>query len=117
MASPRSLPSRAEFLARVALHVAIGAGIITVSLGVGMLGYHHFAGLPWLDAFLNASMILTGMGPVAPLATPQAKLFASIYALFSGIAFLSVAAVLVAPIAHRFLHRLHLDMAGDDSHT
>ena len=111
----RSLPPRAEFVARVALHAAIGGSIIVVSLGIGVVGYHAFAGLPWIDALLNAAMILTGMGPVDPVMTTEAKLFATFYALFSGVAFLGVAAVLIAPVAHRFLHRLHLDMAAEET--
>lgn len=78
-----------------------------------MLGYHLFAGLSWLDALVNASMILTGMGPVDQMTSVGAKLFASFYALFSGVAFLTIVAVLLAPAVHRFLHRFHLDLAGD----
>ena len=83
------------------------------SLGLGMVGYHQIAGLSWLDALLNASMILTGMGPVNEMTTVGAKLFASFYALFSGVAFLTIVAVLLAPAVHRFLHRFHLDLAGE----
>ena len=80
---------------------------------MGMLGYHFLARLTWLDALVNASMILTGMGPVDQMTTVGAKLFASFYALFSGVAFLTIVAVLLAPAVHRFLHRFHLDLAGD----
>jgi len=83
------------------------------SLALGMLGYHLVAGLSWIDALVNASMILTGMGPVDEMSTVGAKLFASFYALFSGVAFLTIVAVLLAPAVHRFLHRFHLDLAGD----
>ncbi len=83
------------------------------SLALGVLGYHLIAGLSWLDALLNASMILTGMGPVNEIATAAGKLFASFYALFSGVAFLTIVAVLLAPAVHRFLHRFHLELAGD----
>ena len=83
------------------------------SLAFGAIGYHALADLPWLDATLNAAMILTGMGPVDPLRTPAAKLFGIFYALFSGVAFLTMVAVLFAPVAHRFLHRFHLDIARD----
>ena len=75
-----------------------------------MVGYHLTAGLDWVDALLNASMILTGMGPVSPLATNGAKLFASAYALFSGVIFIASAGVAVGPVAHRFLHRFHLEL-------
>lgn len=83
------------------------------SLALGVLGYHLLAGLSWLDALVNASMILTGMGPVDGIKTVAGKLFASFYALFSGVAFLTIVAVLLAPAVHRFLHRFHLDLAGD----
>jgi len=83
--------------------------IITGSLGLGVLGYRIFAHLGWIDSLLNASMILTGMGPVDPMRTNGAKLFASFYAIFSGVAFLSSVGVFLAPIAHRLLHRFHLD--------
>ena len=83
------------------------------SLALGVLGYHLIAGLSWIDAVVNAAMILTGMGPVNEMTTVGAKLFASFYALFSGVAFLTIVAVLLAPAVHRFLHRFHLDLAGD----
>jgi hypothetical protein len=101
--------SRTEFVKRIARHVALALVILSFSLGLGVAGYHYFAGLHWVDALLNASMILTGMGPVDTLHTSKAKLFASFYALFSGVVFLGVASVLVAPFAHRLLHRLHLE--------
>jgi hypothetical protein len=103
------LLNRAAFTRRVARHVILALFVLGFGLGIGVLGYHYLAELPWLDALLNASMILSGMGPVDPLHTPMAKLFASFYALFSGLAFIAVASVLVAPFAHRILHRLHLD--------
>jgi len=83
--------------------------LIIVSLLIGVLGYHYLNGLGWLDALVNASMILTGMGPVDPLKNNIAKWFASAYAIFSGVAFLSIIAVLLAPAVHRFLHRLHVE--------
>lgn len=82
--------------------------LIGFSLGIGVLGYHYFSDLPWLDALLNASMILTGMGPVDPMKTDGAKWFASLYAIYSGVAFLSTVAVFLTPIVHRFLHKHHL---------
>lgn len=92
-----------------------GFGIlITGSLGIGMAGYHWTEGLPWLDALLNASMILTGMGPVNPVQTAAGKLFASAYALFSGVVFLTAVAVLLAPGFHRFLRKFRLDMDEED---
>lgn len=103
----------AKFLRRLALHGLAAGGVVAGGLGVGILGYHLLEGLPWIDALLNASMILGGMGPVDTLHTSAGKLFASFYSLFSGIVFLVTAGILVAPVAHRLLHRLHLD--GDES--
>ncbi len=79
-----------------------------------MGGYHGFERLPWLDAFLNAAMILSGMGPVAPIQTVAGKLFAGFYALFSGFALLTSAAVVFAPVFHRFLHKFHLEAESDE---
>jgi len=83
--------------------------ILAFSLGLGIAGYHYLGELNWIDALLNASMILTGMGPVDVLHGNTPKLFASFYALYSGIVFLGVASVLVAPFAHRLLHKFHLE--------
>jgi len=82
---------------------------ILAALAIGVLGYHSVAGLSWIDSLLNASMILTGMGPVDPMKTDAAKLFASLYAIFSGSVFLTAIAFVLAPIFHRLLHRFHLD--------
>lgn len=103
------LLSRAAFLKRVANHGIFALVVVTFALGIGVLGYHYLGELAWIDALLNASMILGGMGPVDPLRNPSAKLFASCYALFSGVVFITVASVLVAPFAHRLLHSLQLD--------
>jgi hypothetical protein len=102
------LPAR-RFAARLLVHAAVGLTVIAASLGLGILGYHHFEGLPWLDATLNASMILGGMGPVDAIRTAGGKAFASGYALFSGVVFLVVVGIMVAPAAHRVLHRLHFE--------
>lgn len=83
--------------------------LLAISLGIGMLGYRFTTGMDWMDAFLNASMILTGMGPVDAMATPGAKFFAGCYALFSGVIFLSTVAVMFAPLVHRLLHLMHMD--------
>jgi len=107
---PLPMPTRREFARHMGRGVAVSSALIAVSLGVGVLGYHATAGLDWIDALLNASMILTGMGPVTPLSTTGAKLFASAYALFSGVIFIASAGVLVGPVAHRFLHRFHLEL-------
>ncbi len=108
------LPTRQEFARRMSLSLVVSSALIAISLGVGVLGYHLSAGLDWIDALLNASMILTGMGPVSPLQSTGAKLFASAYALFSGVIFIASAGVAVGPVAHRFLHRFHLELDDPD---
>ncbi len=106
--SDRLLP-RAEFTIRVIWHLSLALLILLFSLGLGVVGYHLTDGLPWLDSLLNASMILGGMGPVDKLVTDSGKLFASFYALYSGIVFIGVAGIVIAPVAHRVLHKLHLE--------
>jgi hypothetical protein len=105
------LPPRL-FLRRLLGHGLAAFLLLLISLSIGMAGYHFTEGLSWVDALLNASMILGGMGPVNALHTEAGKLFASAYALYSGVAFLAMAGILIAPVAHRFLHHLHLE-AGD----
>ena len=100
---------REKFLRRVARHGGVSVLIIVLSLGIGTAGYHVFGELGWIDALLNASMILTGMGPVNILTTNGAKLFASFYALYSGIVFLAATGVFLAPLVHRVLHTLHAE--------
>ncbi len=97
-----------RFVRRILNHVLVGLAIIAFSLVIGILGYHVFERLSWLDSLLNASMILGGMGPVNPIRSTGGKLFASFYALYSGVVFLVVVGIMVAPLAHRVLHRLHL---------
>src|SRR5215218_1637425 len=104
---------RPEFLVRLGGSFGLTTLIVAFSLLVGGAGYHYLGRLPWIDAFLNASMILTGMGPVDPMRTTPGKLFSMFYALFSGIAFLTAMAVLLAPIIHRGLHRFHLAESDD----
>jgi hypothetical protein len=101
--------NRAEFTKRVVGHVMLGLFVLALALGIGVIGYHYLGDLEWVDALLNDSMILGGMGPVDPLPKPVAKLFASGYALFSGLVFIGVASLLLAPFVHRLLHRFHLD--------
>lgn len=85
-----------------------------IALGIGIFGYHWFEGMPWIDATLNASMILGGMGPVSPLNTAGGKLFASAYALFSGVIFIGIMGLILAPFIHRVLHRFHIEaVAGE----
>ena len=97
------------FLKRLAASFVLGMSLILASLFCGMAGYHYFENLPWLDAFLNAAMILSGMGPLAQPATEGGKLFAGIYALYSGLAVVMIAGITFAPVVHRFLHKLHAD--------
>lgn len=98
-----------KFRKRVAHHAAIATAMIVVALGIGVMGYHLIGGLGWIDSILEASMILGGMGPVSAPHTDAAKLFASFYALFSGLMFIGIAGVMVAPVAHRILHRFHIE--------
>jgi hypothetical protein len=107
------LLSRPAFLKRLMLTVAMGTALIIVSLLGGMAGYHYFEGLSWIDAFTNAAMILSGMGPLAQPATTNGKIFAGLYALYSGFAVLIIAGIIFAPIVHRFLHHLHAEEDGD----
>jgi hypothetical protein len=100
---------RHRFVWRVVWFLALSALAIGIALGVGVLGYHFIGGLPWIDALLNASMILGGMGPVDPITTHAGKLFASAYALFSGLLFIGAASLVVAPFVHRIMHTIHLD--------
>ena len=95
------------FAKRLALNGIIGLLLLLFSLGVGMLGYHFLENLSWIDSLLNASMILGGMGPVSPLQTTGGKIFASFYALYSGVILLASVGILATPIFHRFLHRFH----------
>lgn len=108
------LVSRTQFLVRVLRHSLFATAIIGTSLGIGVLGYHLIEGQPWVDALLNASMLLGGMGPVGELHTTGGKLFASAYALFSGTVFLVAIAVMFAPVYHRFLHHFHLAYDEDE---
>jgi hypothetical protein len=112
MYEPRSRPllSRAKFARRVVRHLLLAVFLIAVALGMGVAGYHCIGGLSWIDSLLNASMILGGMGPVDPLHSTTAKIFASFYALFSGLAFVGIASLMIAPFAHRLLHRFHLEV-------
>ena len=111
MYEPRNRPllSRAKFARRVARHGLVALAAIAIALGIGVIGYHSLADLGWSDSLLNASMILGGMGPVDPLRSSTAKIFASCYALFSGLAFIGIASLMVVPFAHRLLHRFHVE--------
>lgn len=108
-----SMLSLAAFIARLLRHAGIAMGILAGSLMIGVAGFRFLADTDWLDALLNASMLLGGMGPVGELQKWSAlgKIFASVYALYSGLVFLVVASVLIAPVFHRFLHHFHLEMS------
>ena len=97
------------FLGRFLRYFASAAGLVGAALGGGVLGYHYIGELGWIDSILNASMILGGMGPVDPLKNDAAKLFASAYALFSGLVAITVMGMVLAPLAHRALHMFHLE--------
>ncbi len=103
----------AQFVARLVRNVMLGIGFIAGALAIGIVGYRWSGGMSWLDALYNASMILGGMGPVDDRGShiPAAeKWFASLYALFAGVAFLVIVGVMFAPLYHRFLHRFHLEL-------
>ena len=97
------------FVRRMAASVLLAGILIAVTLLIGISGYHWIAGFDWVDSLLEASMILGGMGPVNPLATTGAKMFASGYALFSGLIFIAVMGIVLAPVTHRMLHKFHID--------
>lgn len=102
------LPLR-RFMLRLLRHGALGAALLGFSLWLGMAGYEHYEQLPWRDAFLNAAMLLGGMGPVNNPVTPAGKLFAGCYALYAGIVFIVTAGIILAPVLHRMLHLFHCD--------
>jgi hypothetical protein len=108
----RPLLSKTQFLRRVFRHFLIGGGIVASALGMGVLGYHLTEGLSWVDSLLNASMILGGMGPVNPVTSVSGKLFASFYALFSGLLFVGLMGVMLGPFVHRLIHSVHLEYEG-----
>ena len=103
------------FFWRLGRNFVATLGIVAFSLTLGSLGYHYLGGVSWVDGFLNASMILTGMGPVDRMETTAGKLFAAFYALYSGLAFLTMVAVLITPIYHRFIHTFHLEMEQESA--
>ncbi len=108
----RPLAPRRVFVRRLARHAAAAFSLIGGSLVVGVLGYHGLEHLAWIDALLNASMIMGGMGPVDALHTTPGKLFASVYALYSGLLLLVAAGLLFAPVLHRLLHKFHIPTTG-----
>ncbi|MBK8846862.1 MAG: hypothetical protein IPO27_10100 [Bacteroidetes bacterium] len=105
----QKLASTRMFTIRLIKYILFAGALVFFSVVLGTLGYHHFANLKWIDSFHMACMILTGMGPVVQLENNEAKIFSSIYALYSGVAFLGFTAVFFAPVIHRLLHILHMN--------
>jgi hypothetical protein len=103
------LATRRKFLLRQAKFTLIALTLLGISLVIGMIGYHAFEGMAWIDAFVNAAMLMGGMGPVTPLATDAGKLFAGLYALYCGLVLIISSGIIAAPIAHRVLHHFHLE--------
>ncbi len=103
-----------HFMLRLSRYTLFALLLIFISLLIGIWGYHYLGNLGWLDSFHMSSMILTGMGPVAELTTKSVKIFSSFYALYSGVAFLSITAVFFTPIIHRILHILQVEVEDDD---
>jgi hypothetical protein len=101
---------RGEFVKRLGGSFGLVALLVGVSLGGGMAGYRYFEAMPWIDAFANASMILSGMGPLTPLQTWGGKLFAGLYALYSGLVLIAATGILLAPLFHRLLHHFHAEV-------
>lgn len=103
------------FYRRLAANFAASSALVFGTLAFGMSGYHFLEGLPWIDALVNASMLLGGMGPVDPVRTTGGKLFASFYALFCGLVLIAATGILFAPVFHRFLHKFHMDVDEEDA--
>ena len=103
------LAPRSVFIKRIVASLVIALGIIVIALLIGIAGYHYIAGFNWIDSLLEASMILGGMGPIKELPNDAAKVFASIYALFSGLILIGVMGIVLAPVVHRIMHKFHVD--------
>ena len=108
--SIKPLPPKTHYYSAIFKSILLAFAILIFSLGIGIAGYCYHFNFGFVDGLINASMILGGMGPVDIATTNGAKIFASIYALYSGVAFLSIFAIILAPVLHRFLHRFHLDL-------
>lgn len=104
---------RGLFLLRVGRHILLALALLILFLLLGTIGYHYFVGLPWLDATLNASMILSGMGPVNTVTTAGGKTFATVYALISGLVFALTTGIIISPIVHRVFHSMHVKEEDD----
>lgn len=107
--------SNGDFYKRLTAHLFIALSLVAVSILFGAVGYHFLENLSWVDAIYNASMILTGMGPVSVLHKDVSKIFASLYAIYGGIILLAVTGIVLAPVAHRILHLFHLREDEEDS--
>jgi hypothetical protein len=103
------LASKKTFYMRIAWTIFLAGIILFICLAIGILGYHYIADIPWLDSLHNASMILSGMGPVVTITTNAGKWFSSLYALFSGVVFITNIGLILAPAVHRIMHRLHIE--------
>lgn len=103
------LAPRAIFIKRIVASLVVALALIITTLVLGVAGYHYFAGFDWLDSLLEASMILGGMGPIKELPSDAAKIFASVYALFSGLIFIALMGIMLSPVAHRVMHKFHVD--------
>jgi TRAP-type C4-dicarboxylate transport system permease small subunit len=103
------LAPRSVFVKRIVASLAVALGLICVALLIGIAGYHFLAGFNWIDSLLEASMILGGMGPIKELPSDPAKIFASIYALFSGLLLIAMMGIILAPVIHRVMHKFHVD--------
>lgn len=110
----KKLPHRKHYFNTLAKNTGFALIVLSFSLSIGVIGYHFFFDIGWLDSLVNASMILTGMGPVDKAVSTGAKIFSSVYAIYSGVAFLTSVAMILSPVAHRFLHRFHLDLEEDE---
>lgn len=106
----KKLPHTRHYVNKLIRNIVAGLLVLLFSVLIGTLGYHHYFNLGWVDSFYNASMILTGMGPVDKAINSSGKIFASFYAMYSGVAFLTSVAIILSPVLHRFLHRLRLDI-------
>ena len=112
-------PIHLKLAQHLSMNTSIGILLIAAALVIGMLGYHGFERMSWTDSFLNASMILSGMGPATTLTTSAGKLFAGFYALFSGLAFIAIVVILLSPIIHEFFRKIHVenDKSSDDDNS
>ena len=106
------LATKKTFYKRIASNMLLATVVLVISLLIGIAGYHYTANIPWLDSFHNASMILSGMGPVVTIETTKGKWFSSFYSIFCGVVFISNIGIILAPTIHRIMHRLHMDDKG-----